>query len=114
MIFAGTHQNETSKLAKILIPTLTSFEKTGCFINRNFRVQSFKQAIPGPAGLLPDLQILSALIKSLEKDGIHGPDLSSIWKEKATRRLPLHIGHKKILPAEEIIIITVLPYNNNI
>ena len=81
LIFAGTHQNETSKLAKILIPTLTSFEKTGCFINRNFRVQSFKQAVPGPAGLLPDLQILSALIKSLEDDAIHGPDLSSIWKE---------------------------------
>ena len=40
-----------------------------------------KQAVPGPAGLLPDLQILSALIKSLEDDAIHGPDLSSIWKE---------------------------------
>ena len=44
-------------------------------------VQSFKQAVPGPAGLLPDLQILSALIKSLEEDAIQGPDLSSIWKE---------------------------------
>ncbi len=81
LIYAGSHSNETSKLSNVVLPTLTSFEKTGCFINRNFHLQTFKQAVPGPAGLLPDLQILSALINSLVEESKQSADLATIWKQ---------------------------------
>jgi NADH-quinone oxidoreductase subunit G len=81
VIYLGTHRNETSALANVLIPTLTSFEKTGSFINRTFRLQSFKQAVPGPAGLLPDLHILASLINSLLEEGEQSADLAQIWKQ---------------------------------
>lgn len=81
VIYLGTHRNETSALANVLIPTLTSFEKTGSFINRTFRLQSFKQAVPGPAGLLPDLHIIASLINSLLDEGEQSADLAQIWKQ---------------------------------
>ncbi|MDG0964580.1 MAG: 2Fe-2S iron-sulfur cluster-binding protein [Opitutales bacterium] len=81
VVFLGTHKNQTSALADIVIPTLTAFEKTGSFINRTFHLQSFKQAVPGPAGLLPDLNILSSLINSLSVDGDQSADLAQIWKQ---------------------------------
>lgn len=81
VVYLGTHRNETSALADVVIPTLTSFEKTGSFINRTFRLQSFKQAVPGPAGLLPDLHVLASLINSLSEDGEQSADLSQVWKQ---------------------------------
>ena len=36
VVFLGTHANDTSNLAEVIIPTLTSFEKSGTFINRSF------------------------------------------------------------------------------
>ena len=98
VIFLGTHQNKTSELAKVVIPTLTSFEKSGSFINRNFRLQSFKQSVPGPAGLLPDLHIIVSLINGLSEDADQSSDLASIWKQmsKSTTN-PLHgIVYSKI------------------
>jgi NADH-quinone oxidoreductase subunit G len=81
VIFLGTHQNKTSELSRVVIPMLTSFEKSGSFINRNFRLQSFKQSVPGPAGLLPDLHILASLINGLSDDTEQSSDLASIWKQ---------------------------------
>jgi NADH-quinone oxidoreductase subunit G len=98
VIFLGTHQNKTSELSTVVIPTLTSFEKSGSFINRNFRLQSFKQSVPGPAGLLPDLHIIVSLINGLSEDADQSSDLASIWKQmsKSTTN-PLHgIVYSKI------------------
>jgi len=86
VVFLGTHENATSQLAKVVIPTLTSFEKSGSFINRSFCLQAFQQAVPGPAGLLPDLSILARLINEL-LDGVEqNSDLDGIWREMT--RLP--------------------------
>jgi len=83
VVFLGTHENATSKLAKVVIPTLTSFEKSGSFINRSFSLQAFQQAVPGPAGLLPDVSILARLISEL-LDGVEqDSDLDGIWREMA-------------------------------
>lgn len=79
VVFLGTHANETSKSASVVLPTLTAFEKSGSFINRSFYVQAFLQAIPGPAGLIPDLQILSNLISSVDPESDLSPDLKKIW-----------------------------------
>jgi len=83
VIYLGTHENATSHLAQVVIPTLTSFEKSGSFVNRGFFLQGFQQAVPGPAGLLPDVSILARLINELTDEGESSSDIDSIWKEMA-------------------------------
>ena len=80
IVFMGTQKNSTSDLAEVVIPSLTNFEKKGTFINRSFFAQGFEQAVPGPAGLLPDLLILSKIIEGLDEESKIDPDLSVIWK----------------------------------
>ncbi len=92
VVFLGTHQNKTSELADVVIPTLTSFEKTGSFINRNFRLQSFKQGVPGPAGLLPDLHILASLINSFSEKNDQSADIAQIWKQMSKSSSSLFHG----------------------
>lgn len=90
VVFVGTHQNATSGLANVVIPTLTPFEKSGSFINRNFRLQAFKQAVPGPAGLLPDLHVFSSLTNALS-DSSQTPDLAKVWAQMSKSPTnPLH------------------------
>lgn len=80
VIYLGTHQNSTSQLSQVVIPLLTSFEKSGSFVNRGFFVQAFQQAVPGPAGILPDIKIISRLLNELSEDQEHSSDLHEIWK----------------------------------
>jgi NADH-quinone oxidoreductase subunit G len=81
----------------VVIPTLTSFEKSGSFINRNFRLQSFKQAVPGPAGLLPDLHVYASLANALSESS-QTPDLAQVWTQMSKSPTnPLHgISYAKI------------------
>ena len=41
IVYLGTHQNTTTAPAKVVIPTLTVFEKNGTFVNQQFRIQKF-------------------------------------------------------------------------
>ena len=50
VIYLGTHANATSAAAQVVLPTLTVFEKNGTFVNQQFRLQKFHQAVPPPAG----------------------------------------------------------------
>lgn len=61
VVYLGTHANGTSAVAKVVIPTVTVFEKAGTFINQQFRIQKFIQAVPPLAGAHNDLAALSAL-----------------------------------------------------
>jgi NADH-quinone oxidoreductase subunit G len=88
VIYLGTHQNSTSQLSQVVIPLLTSFEKSGSFVNRGFFVQAFQQAVPGPAGILPDIKIISRLLNELSEDQEHSSDLHEIWKAMS-RSTPL-------------------------
>lgn len=83
IIYLGTHENATSTLAQVVIPTLTPFEKSGSFVNRSFFLQGFKQAVPGLAGLLPDISILVRLINELNGEAELSSDLSAVWKMMA-------------------------------
>ncbi|HAE11012.1 MAG TPA: ferredoxin [Opitutae bacterium] len=83
IIFLGTHENATSQLAKVVLPTLTSFEKSGSFVNRSFILQAFRQSVPGPAGLLPDVKLLSRLLNELVEESSQGSDLDEIWEDMA-------------------------------
>ncbi len=61
LIQVGTHQNGSTEAAAILIPSLTVFERSGSFINQQFRLQKFHAVVPGPSGLLSDLQVFASL-----------------------------------------------------
>ncbi|MDR1281531.1 MAG: molybdopterin-dependent oxidoreductase, partial [Opitutaceae bacterium] len=65
IIYLGTHANATSVAAKVVLPTLTVFEKAGSFVNQQFRLQTFGKAIPGPSGAHDDLLVLTKLVAAI-------------------------------------------------
>lgn len=82
MLYLGTHKNETSKCAKVELPTLTVFEKSGTFVNQQFRLQRFHQAVPGPAGLLADVHLLARLLALIEgRESENLPSIDVLWAE---------------------------------
>ena len=103
IIYIGTHSNPTSEIADIVLPSLTAFEKSGSFINRSFRLQTFKQAIPGPAGLLPDLNIIASIINGVQREKNQSYDLNEIWKQLSKSSTnPLHKIVFADIPSEGI------------
>ena len=62
IVFLGTHASATSTAAQVVLPTLTVFEKSGSFVNQQFRLQKFFKAVPGPTGATDDLAVLAKLI----------------------------------------------------
>jgi NADH-quinone oxidoreductase subunit G len=95
VIVIATHKNATTDTAEVVLPGLTVFERSGSFINCQFRLQSFVQAIPGPAGTLPDSSYLARFA---------GLNVDSLWKELA-QHVPALAGlaHGKI-PEDGIVI----------
>ncbi len=83
IIYFGSVDNASAKYAKVIFPSLSVFEKEGTFVNQNFRLQKFNQAIPAPSGLVSELTILAYLLSSLK--GFQSPnlatDIQSVWKE---------------------------------
>jgi NADH-quinone oxidoreductase subunit G len=78
IIYLGTHANATSAAAKIVLPTLHTFEKAGTFVNQQFRIQKFAAAVPGPQGASNDLVVLSKLFAAL--GGFTLPsDVHGLW-----------------------------------
>ena len=81
IVYFGTQSNTTSELARALLPTLTVFEKSGSFVNQQFRLQTFLQCVPGPAGLLPDSVLIAKLRAALLGDSAVNPSVNEIWRE---------------------------------
>lgn len=79
LIYIGTHSCETSDVAKLIIPALTVFEKSGTFVNQQFRLQKFEQAVPGPAGVMPDITTLGKVLSLLENTDFKGVSYEEIW-----------------------------------
>jgi NADH-quinone oxidoreductase subunit G len=78
VIYLGSHRNATSDAAKVVVPTLTVFEKSGTFVNQQFRIQKFAKAVPGLAGVSDDLVTLSDLLAAVGGAAISS-DLGSLW-----------------------------------
>ncbi len=55
---------------RVQIPVLTVFERTGTFINQQFRVQKFYQAVPGPAGVPNTLTVLGMVHARLSNQSL--------------------------------------------
>ncbi|HEY1848502.1 MAG TPA: 2Fe-2S iron-sulfur cluster-binding protein [Opitutaceae bacterium] len=79
VIYLGTHANPTSAAARVVIPTLTSFEKDGTLINRQFRIQRFMKAVPGPAGASDDLVALARILAALGA-GAQPQGVAAVWE----------------------------------
>jgi NADH-quinone oxidoreductase subunit G len=65
IIYLGTHANATSAAAKVVLPTLHTFEKSGTFVNQQFRIQKFAAAVPGPQGASNDLAVLAKFLAAV-------------------------------------------------
>jgi NADH-quinone oxidoreductase subunit G len=78
VVYLGTHRNATSAAAQVVIPTLTVFEKSGTFVNQQFRLQKFARAVPGPVGVSDDLATLAELVAAVG-GGILPFELGPLW-----------------------------------
>jgi NADH-quinone oxidoreductase subunit G len=78
VIYLGTHANPTSEAARIVIPTLTVFEKHGTFVNQQFRIQRFARAVPPIEGATDDLAVLARLVAATGGPGL-GTDVGTLW-----------------------------------
>ncbi len=82
VIILGTHADATTAAAKVVIPTLTAFEKSGTFVNQQFRIQKFAAAVPGPKGASDDLAVLAKLTAAVGSQ-TPGATVGTIWNTLA-------------------------------
>ncbi|HWL16473.1 MAG TPA: molybdopterin-dependent oxidoreductase [Opitutus sp.] len=87
VVYLGTQADATSAVARVLIPTLTVFEKNGTFVNQQFRIQKFHRAVPGPAGTADDLVVLAKLLAAVTNTAAPASDIHGLWKA-LTAELP--------------------------
>lgn len=85
LIYVGSHTNDTAKVADLVIPSLMVFEKEGSFINQSFRLQKFKTAVPGPAGIKPDFMVLENIAAPLADEKPAHLTLDHVWERIASR-----------------------------
>ena len=83
VIYVGTHTNEVSKEAAVVLPSLSVFEKEGSFVNLSFRLQKFEAAVPGPRGILPDVAVLEKMTAALADEKPAAPLMDQIWQRIA-------------------------------
>ncbi len=80
LVQVATHRNGSTARADVLIPSLTVFERSGAFVNQQFRLQKFHAVVPGPSGLLSDLQVFASIESTLMGDPQIAVRLNDIWK----------------------------------
>ncbi len=82
IIYLGTTRNTTSEAAAVVLPTLTVFEKSGTFINQQFRIQKFHRAVPPVRGTFDDLAVLGGLASACGGAAVP-TELGSVWRAMA-------------------------------
>ncbi len=103
VIYLGTHTNATAVAAKVAIPTLTVFEKSGTFINQQFRLQKFHKAIPGPAAAVDDLVALSRLVVAAGGAAVPA-EINALWQTLATQVAALGTASFANLPETGLLL----------
>ncbi len=103
VIYLGTHRNATSDAAKVVIPSLTVFEKSGSFVNQQFRLQKFAKAVPGPQGVADDLVTLAELVAAAG-GGMVSFELGAVWTALAAEVPALAgISHAALSSAGQLL-----------
>ena len=80
IVYMGTHHAECGQYAEVELPILTTFEKSGTFVNQQFRVQKFAQAVPGPAEVLFGLSSFTKLLEALNPNAVLEPSPAAVWE----------------------------------
>ncbi|MEX0331241.1 MAG: 2Fe-2S iron-sulfur cluster-binding protein [Puniceicoccaceae bacterium] len=80
IIYMGTHHAECGQYSEVELPILTTFEKSGTFVNQQFRVQKFAQAVPGPADVLFGCSTFTKLLEALNPNAIMEPAPAAVWE----------------------------------
>lgn len=80
LVYVGSHHANCSQLATIELPLLTVFEKSGSFVNQQFRVQKFAQAVPGPANVLHGISTFTRLLEALNSEARMAPSATAVWQ----------------------------------
>ena len=78
VVYVGTRRNATSDAARIVFPALTVFEKSGTFVNQQFRLQKFAAAVPGPAGTADDLVALTKMLAAAGGAALPA-EINALW-----------------------------------
>ena len=86
-----------SEAARVVLPGLTVFGKTGAFINQQFRIQRFAAAVPGPAGATDDYLLLAKLLAAAGGPAMTG-DLRALWSLMAAAVPAFVTLHQKAIP----------------
>lgn len=103
LIYVGTHANETSAIASVVLPSLMVFEKDGSFINQSFRLQRFKAAVPGPRGVLADFNVLEKIAAPLAQEKPASLTIDSVWERMASQITQLDVALRwRNLPDEGV------------
>ncbi len=82
---------ETAKLAHVILPGASPYEKDGTFTNDEERVQRIKKAISPPGNAKPDWEILSLLGKRLKQESFEFINPSQVMVEIADK-VPAYNG----------------------
>ena len=85
LLYFGTHANETSRVAEVVCPSLSVFEKEGTFVNVSFRVQRFSAAVPGPEGILPDVVVLEKILAALTGEESREITQEILWEQLSSK-----------------------------
>ncbi len=85
IIYHGTHTNATSEKSAVLLPALTVFERTGCFINQQFRIQKFNTCVPPTNGIRADIEVLSQIQSQVKGEHYKLPNIQAIWEQMGKR-----------------------------
>ena len=80
LVYAGCHHNECVQYSAVELPMLTSFEKSGTFVNQQFRLQKFHQAVPGPSTVLEGLGTLAELLFSIDPEALAAGTVDATWE----------------------------------
>ncbi len=84
IVYLGIIANHTSQVARVVLPTLSVFEKDGSFVNQSFRLQKFNAAVPGPQGIQQDIVTLGTLVAHLSEEKSSKITIHSVWERIAS------------------------------
>lgn len=82
-VVLASHESALTRLAQAVQPVGTVFERSGSFINQQWRVQKFSQAIPNAVGAATDLAQFDKLLQALGELALPAPTPEAVWKTMA-------------------------------
>ncbi len=78
IIYCGSLDNTCAREAKVALPLPSEFEKSGLWINRQWRLQAFDKAVDSPAGVLNDFDVLCSFGRTASGEDFKTPTLQSV------------------------------------